>query len=248
MDAQWKNPTVTPSGSPAVYLDWVARLALIEDDPNIRNSLERALRERGHDVRSAATGLAGLSQIVDDRPDVVILDLGLPDIEGLELLKMLRAVSAVPVIAATARDDEREIVRTLDAGADDYIIKPYSADQLEARLRAVLRRVGSPQSDTLIVGQLHIDTASRVASLDGDVLDLSRKEFDLLAHLARNPGRVATKRELLAEIWDQPYGGSDKTVDVHLSWLRRKLGETATEPRYLRAVRGVGVKLVDPDT
>jgi DNA-binding response OmpR family regulator len=231
-----------------VYLDWVARLALIEDDPNIRNSLERALRERGHDVRSAATGLAGLSQIVDDRPDVVILDLGLPDIEGLELLKMLRAVSAVPVIAATARDDEREIVRTLDAGADDYVIKPYSADQLEARLRAVLRRVGSPASDTLVVGDLHIDTASRVASLSGEPLDLSRKEFDLLAHLARNPGRVATKRELLAEIWDQPYGGSDKTVDVHLSWLRRKLGETATEPRYLRAVRGVGVKLVDPDT
>jgi len=247
MDVQSTNPTCPPSGSPGVYRDRVARLALIEDDASIRASLERALRERGHEVRSASTGLAGLSQIVDDHPDVVILDLGLPDIEGLELLKMLRAVSAVPVIAATARDDEREIVRTLDAGADDYVVKPYSAEQLEARLRAVLRRVGSTQSDTLVVGQLHVDTASRVASLDGEPLDLSRKEFDLLAHLARNPGRVATKRELLAEIWDQPYGGSDKTVDVHLSWLRRKLGETATEPRYLRAVRGVGVKLVDPD-
>ena len=202
MDVQSTNPTCPPSGSPGVYRDRVARLALIEDDASIRASLERALRERGHEVRSASTGLAGLSQIVDDHPDVVILDLGLPDIEGLELLKMLRAVSAVPVIAATARDDEREIVRTLDAGADDYVVKPYSAEQLEARLRAVLRRVGSTQSDTLVVGQLNVDTASRVASLDGEPLDLSRKEFDLLAHLARNPGRVATKRELLAEIWD----------------------------------------------
>jgi DNA-binding response OmpR family regulator len=245
------DPRPEPAGPPGAPGSGRARanaVLIVEDQPELLRALRINLRARQYDVVTARTGREALALAASQPPDAVILDLGLPDIEGLELLKMLRAVSAVPVIAATARDDEREIVRTLDAGADDYVIKPYSADQLEARLRAVLRRVGSPQSDTLIVGKLHIDTASRVASLDGNVLDLSRKEFDLLAHLARNPGRVATKRELLAEIWDQPYGGSDKTVDVHLSWLRRKLGETATEPRYLRAVRGVGVKLVDPDT
>jgi DNA-binding response OmpR family regulator len=111
----------------------------------------------------------------------------------------------------------------------------------------VLRRVNNDDPATIVVGGLHIDVAARVATLDGAELDLARKEFDLLAHLAAQPGKVVTKRELLAEIWDLPYGGGDKTVDVHLSWLRRKLGETAAEPRYLRAVRGVGVKLVAPD-
>ena len=223
------------------------RLALIEDDDRIRESLERALRDRGHEVRAAASGLSGLSQVVEDRPDAVILDLGLPDVDGLELLKMLRAVSDVPVIAATARDDEAEIVRTLDAGADDYVVKPFSADQLEARVRAVLRRLLPGQSGPTVVGGLVVDPQARTATLDGRPLDLTRKEFDLLAFLAERAGRVVSKRELLAEIWDQPYGGADKTIDVHLSWLRRKLGETATEPRYLRAVRGVGVKLVEPD-
>ena len=224
----------------------MSRLALIEDDARIRASLERALRERGHEVRVAATGLAGLSQVMEDRPDAVILDLGLPDVEGLELLKMLRAVSDVPVIVATARDEESDIIRTLDAGADDYVVKPFSADLLEARLRAVLRRLAPTDASPIVVGELCVDPSSRVATLAGRPLDLTRKEFDLLAHLASQPGHVVTKRELLAEIWDQPYGGADKTVDVHLSWLRRKLGETAAEPRYLRAIRGVGVKLVDP--
>jgi two-component system KDP operon response regulator KdpE len=225
----------------------VPRLALIEDDARIRESLERALRERGHEVRVAATGLAGLSQVMDDRPDAVVLDLGLPDVDGLELLKMLRAVSDVPVIVATARDEEGDIIRTLDAGADDYVVKPFSTDQLEARLRAVLRRLAPTDAVPIVVGGLRVDPSSRVATLSGAPLDLTRKEFDLLAHLAAQPGRVVSKRELLAEIWDQPYGGADKTVDVHLSWLRRKLGETASSPRYLRAIRGVGVKLVDPD-
>jgi DNA-binding response OmpR family regulator len=222
-------------------------LVLIEDDDLVRSSLERALRDRGHEVRSAAAGLDGLSQIVDAPPDAVVLDLGLPDVDGLELLRMLRAVSAVPVVVATARDEEGEMVRTLDAGADDYVVKPFTIAQLDARLRAVLRRVSSDDDAPLVIGDLRIDVAARVATLKGVELDLARKEFDLLAYLASQPGKVVTKRELLAEVWDQPYGGGDKTVDVHLSWLRRKLGETAAEPRYLRAVRGVGVKLVDPD-
>ena len=223
------------------------QLLLVEDDPAIRSALVRALSERGHGVATASTAMAGLQAAVDDRPDLVVLDLGLPDFDGATMLSMLRDVSAVPVIVATARDDEREVVRALDAGADDYVVKPFSAEQLDARIRAVLRR-GAPSdaAPALTVGGLVVDPRSREATLDGRSLELSRLEFDLLAHLAGRAGEVVTKRELLAEVWHQPYGGADKTVDVHLSWLRRKLGETAGEPRYLISVRGVGVKLVAP--
>ena len=221
---------------------------LVEDDVRIRQSLARALAGRGHDVDSVASGMEGLEQIIAQAPDVVILDLGLPDLDGLEVLKMIRAVSQVPVIVATARDDETEIVKVLDAGADDYVVKPFSGEQIDARLRAVLRRVAAgPDSSAVEVGDLSIDGRAREALLGGQSLELTRKEFDLLAYLADHVGDVVSKRELLAEVWRQPYGGGDKTVDVHLSWLRKKLGETAAEPRYLHTVRGVGVKLVAPD-
>ncbi len=223
-------------------------VAVVEDDPHIRAAVSRGLTERGHVVLGASTGLGALAEIVEQRPDLVVLDLGLPDIDGLELLRMLRAVSAVPVIVATARDDEREIIRTLDAGADEYVVKPYSAHQLDARIRAVLRRVKPDDAGAPVrIGGLTMDVRSRVASVDGQPMDLSRKEFDLLWHLASRPGEVVSKRELLAAVWRQPYGGPEKTIDVHLSWLRSKLGESAREPRYLRSVRGVGVMLVDPD-
>jgi len=227
----------------------VTTVAVVEDDPHILAAVTRGLTERGHVVHGAASGLVGLGEIVDRRPDVVVLDLGLPDIDGLELLRMLRAVSTVPVIVATARDDEGDIIRTLDAGADDYVIKPYSADQLDARIRAVLRRVREDDADEPVrIGGLTLDARSRVAAIDGQPMDLSRKEFDLLWHLATRRGEVVSKRELLAAVWRQPYGGPEKTVDVHLSWLRTKLGESARSPHYLRSVRGVGVMLVDPDT
>ena len=225
----------------------VPQLLLIEDDPAIRSALTRALTERGHGVTSAATGMEGLRRAVDDRPDLVVLDLGLPDVDGATLLKMLRAVSTVPVIVATARDDERETIRALDAGADDYVVKPFAAEHLDARIRAVLRRGGAEEPAAAIaVGGLVVDPPAREATLDGRRLDLSRLEFDLLAHLAARAGTVVSKRELLADVWHLPYGGADKTVDVHLSWLRRKLGESASEPVYLHSVRGVGIKLVAP--
>lgn len=226
----------------------MAQLLLVEDDAAIRSALVRALSDRGHGVRTAATGMAGLQDAVEEAPDLVVLDLGLPDIDGCTLLTMLRSVSKVPVIVATARDDEAEIVRALDAGADDYVVKPFAAEHLDARIRAVLRRVSPTGAigGVLTVGELVVDVRAHVATLAGRTLDLSRKEFDLLAHLAGQPGVVVSKRELMAQVWRQPYGGADKTVDVHLSWLRRKLGETADAPRYLHSVRGVGVKLVDP--
>jgi DNA-binding response OmpR family regulator len=225
----------------------MAAILIVEDDQRIRERLTKALAERGHSVEARRTGFEGLSAVVDERREIVVLDLGLPDVDGSELLKMIRAVSDVPVIIATARSDENAIVALLDSGADDYIIKPFSIDQLEARIRAVLRRsevklVAGP----IVVGDLAIDVGGRVATLDGIHLELSRKEFDMLAYLAEHAGEVVSKRELLAEVWREPYGGSDSTVDVHLSWLRRKLGETAADPRYLRTVYGVGVKLVAP--
>jgi two-component system KDP operon response regulator KdpE len=225
----------------------VAHLLLIEDDVTIRTMLLRSLRERGHAVAASNTAMDGLQTALAERPDLVVLDLGLPDLDGIELLRMLRAVSRVPVIVATARDDEAEIVRVLDAGADDYVVKPFTAAQLDARIRAVLRR-GSDKAvpAAIIVGGLEIDAAARTASLDGAALDLTPREFDLLTHLAVKKGQVVTKRELLSEVWQVPYGGADKTVDVHLSWLRRKLGETAQEPRYLHTVRGVGIRLSEP--
>ena len=225
----------------------MASVFLVEDDAHIREAVARALGAKGHTVRTAARALEGLGEILDWQPDAVVLDLGLPDLDGADLLAMLRAVSQVPVIVATARDDEGEIVRLLDAGADDYVVKPYSGEQLDARLRAVMRRGGSGAPALAIeVGGLRIEPDGRQASLDGTPLDLTRKEFDLLAHLARRAGSVVSRRELLAEVWRQPLGGADKTIEVHLSWLRRKLGETAADPRYLHTVRGVGIKLQPP--
>jgi DNA-binding response OmpR family regulator len=229
----------------------VAQLLIVEDDERIRTALIRALRDRGHAVSSAGTALDGLRQAVDERPDLVVLDLGLPDLDGSELLRMLRAVSAVPVIVATARDDEGSVVQALDSGADDYVLKPFRAEQLEARIRAVLRRAAGAAdavAATVSVGTLTVDPRSRRVTVSGRPVELSPKEFDLLAYLAARAGTVVSKRELLAEVWQLPYGGSDKTLDVHLSWLRRKLGESGTEPRLLQTVRGVGVRLAEPET
>ena len=225
----------------------MASVVIIEDELRIRELVARVLADRGHDVEASSTAMDGLQTVVRSAPDLVIMDMGLPDLDGSELLKMIRAVSDVPIIVATARSEDRDVVRTLDAGADDYLVKPFSVEQLEARVRAVLRRVGADgRPGPIVVGDLAVDAAARDARLGGVPLELSPKEFDLLRFLAERAGEVISKRELLAEVWRQPYGGSEKTVDVHISWLRRKLGETAADSRYLQTVFGVGVKLVDP--
>lgn len=226
----------------------MVQVLLVEDDAAIRTALTRALRDHGHTVAAVASGMPALSAAVEQKPDVVVLDLGLPDVDGADVLSMLRAVSDIPVIVATARDDEAEMVRLLDLGADDYVIKPFSATQVSARIRAVMRRTGRTDEDPVItVGGLVIDTRSYEVSVDGRPVELARKEFELLLALARRAGEVVSKRDLLAEVWQLAWGGSDRTVDVHLSWLRRKLGESAREPRYLHSVRGVGVRLTAPD-
>ena len=225
----------------------MARIVLIEDDVEIRRLVADALASQGHDVESAAVALDGLQLAVKGSPDLVVMDLGLPDLDGSELLRMIRAVSEVPIIVITARGADEVVVSTLDSGADDYLVKPFSVAQLEARVRALLRRGSASESgDVIRVGELSIDPAAREATLVGVSLELSPKEFDLLRVLAERVGEVVSKRALMAEVWREPYGGAERTVDVHLSWLRNKLGETAQDPRYLRTVHGVGVKLVDP--
>jgi len=227
----------------------MSSVLIIEDDAAIRQGLSSFLAEAGHSVESLASGMDGVQTAAEGDFDVVVLDLGLPDIDGVQVLKMIRAVSAVPIIVATARDEESEIVRVLRDGADDYVVKPFSGAQLQARIEAIMRRTGSGGGrGPFVVGDLSVDVEQRVAVLSGEVVDLTRKEFDFLAYLAERTGVVISKRELLAEVWRQPYGGADKTVDVHLSVLRRKLGENAAEARYLQTVHGVGIKLVAPES
>jgi DNA-binding response OmpR family regulator len=226
----------------------VAKLLLVGDDPDNRRALYRALTDLGHDVTGVPDNVGALRHLLDQQTDLVVVNLEPPDPAGLQALHAVRSVSPVAVIVVTGRDEESQIVQALDAGADDYLIKPFGAGQLDARIRVVLRRYGCPARPRgyVRVGELRIDPAAREASLAGTRLDLTAREFDLLSFLAAHAGTVVTKRDLLAHVWRQPWGGADKTVDVHLSWLRRKLGESAHDPRYLHTIRGVGIKLVAP--
>ena len=237
------------SGTGPDYAHRMTRILLVEDDDDIRDALARALRAQGVVVAAVARGAEALGRLNEFSPDAVVLDLGLPDLDGADVLAMIRSLSDVPVLIATARDEESHVVRLLDAGADDYIVKPYSSAQVLARVRAVLRRQGTGvdvPADELRIADLVVDTQGREVRLAGELLTLTRKEYDLLLYLARRPGQVVSKANLLADVWNLPLGGGDRTVDVHVSWLRRKLGESAAEPRFLHSVRGVGVKLVDP--
>jgi DNA-binding response OmpR family regulator len=229
----------------------MATVLLVEDDHVVRGAMLRSLADRGHAVHAVGTALDALRRVAAETPDLVVLDLGLPDLDGSDALRMLRGITDVPIIIATARDDEQTVVRLLRAGADDYMVKPFTGAHLDARITTVLRRVGrasrTAQPAVHEVGELRVDVGERSASLAEQPLALTRKEFDLLAYLAARPGRVVSRRELLEEVWRQPSVGEDQTIDVHLYWLRRKLGESAAKPRYLRTVRGVGFRLVAPD-
>ncbi|MEU7908223.1 response regulator transcription factor [Actinoplanes sp. NPDC049118] len=229
----------------------MATVLLVEDDHVVRGAMLRSLADRGHAVHAVGTALDALRRVAAETPDLVVLDLGLPDLDGSDALRMLRGITDIPIIIATARDDEQTVVRLLRAGADDYMVKPFTGAHLDARITTVLRRVGRASRTTQPavheVGELRVDIGERSASLAEQPLALTRKEFDLLAYLAARPGRVVSRRELLEEVWRQPSVGEDQTIDVHLYWLRRKLGESAAKPRYLRTVRGVGFRLVAPD-
>ncbi len=227
----------------------MATVLLVEDDHVVRDALLRSLTDLGHTVHATGTALDALRRVAAESPDLIVLDLGLPDLDGADALRMLRGITEAPIIIATARDDEYEIVRLLRAGADDYMVKPFSSAHLDARVTTVLRRTGrASRAEPAVIeaAGLRVDPGERQATLEGTALSLTRKEFDLLAYLAARPGRVVSRRELLEEVWRQPSIGEDQTIDVHLYWLRRKLGESAAEPRFLHTVRGVGIRFAAP--
>ena len=235
--------------SPPPMVDAMALILLVEDDRIITAALSRALTDAGHVVRPVGLAAEALRIVTEERPDLVILDLGLPDIDGTEALRMMRSVSDVPVIVATARRSEADIISLLSAGADDYVTKPFSSGHILARINAVLRRARSTAEqapNSIVVGDLLINPRQRRAELKGEPLQLTRREFDVLTYLAERVGQVISRRELMNEVWNQARIGEEQTIDVHISWLRRKLGETAAQPRFLHTVRGVGVMMVDP--
>jgi DNA-binding response OmpR family regulator len=226
-----------------------ARILFVEDEPAIAEPFGRTLRREGFDVVAARSVSEARARFARQPPDLVLLDLTLPDGDGRDLCRELRGASQVPIIMLTARGTELDRVTGLEIGADDYVVKPFSGAEVVARIRAVLRRAASsPAPDgPIVLGDLVVEPAARRARMGGRELALSRKEFDLLAELAQHAGTVVTREQLMARVWDQNWFGSTKTLDVHMGWLRRKLGDDASTPRYLHTVRGVGFRLGAPE-
>jgi two-component system, OmpR family, response regulator RegX3 len=217
------------------------RVLMVEDDDAIAEPLARGLEREGLDVERAATGAAALAA---QDYDVVLLDLGLPDLDGFEVCRRLRAVSSVPIIVVTARSDEVDRVVGLELGADDYIVKPFGFRELLARIRAVTRRSQARPEDVMArtVGRLTVDRRTHQVTMAGEAVALTPKEFDLLALLADDPGTVFPRAHILEEVWDAHWYGPTKTLDVHVAALRKKLGD----PGWIETVRGVGFRLVEP--
>jgi DNA-binding response OmpR family regulator len=216
-------------------------ILVVEDEDAIADPLVAGLRREGYDVSRVATGEGALEA---SPADLVLLDLRLPDIDGFDVCRRLRERSRVPIIMVTARGEEADRVVGLELGADDYVVKPYGLRELIARIRAVTRRAPSlaGASDVLRVGGLEVDERARRVRLDGRALELTPKEFELLAELARDPGAAVSRQRLLAEVWQTSWYGSSKTIDVHVAALRKKLGD----PGWIETVRGVGFRLRAP--
>ena len=222
---------------------------MVEDERSITEPLAEALAREGFDTQVAET-VAEALELAQRGPDLVLLDVMLPDGSGYDVCRRLRESSRVPIIMLTARGEETDRIVGLELGADDYIVKPFSAREVVARIRAVLRRAGEgapEQGAPIEVGSLRLDRARRSATLDGDELDLTRKEFELLELLMSEAGSVITRERLIDEVWDVNWFGSTKTLDVHVSGLRRKLGDNSSSPRFIHTVRGVGFRFSGPE-
>jgi DNA-binding response OmpR family regulator len=216
------------------------RLLLAEDDAGIADPLVRALTREGYDVEAVTGGAEAVVRGIEGDHDLLVLDVGLPEVDGLEVCRRVRAARPrVPVLILTARAEELDAVQGLDAGADDYVTKPFSLAELLARVRALLRRVDPP---ALSARGVSVDPTARRAWQDDDELELTPKEFDLLALLLGEAGRVVTRERVMSEVWDENWFGSTKTLDMHVSSLRRKLGDDANAPELLTTVRGVGFR------
>lgn len=226
------------------------RVLLIEDDRAVREGVALALRRQGHDVAAAATGEDGMAHLRSFRPDVVVLDLMLPGMTGLDVCHGIRSVDqTLPIIMATARGDDVDIVVGLEAGADDYVVKPVQARVLDARIRAVLRRVGGAPGDSGLPridthGDLAIDRAGLNVTVEGAPVVLAPSELRLLLTLSASPGQVFSRQQLLEAVWEHSYHGDSRLVDACVKRLRAKMGEPPREPRYIQTVRGFGYRFV----
>jgi DNA-binding response OmpR family regulator len=228
----------------------VTRIVLVEDDPRISEPLVRMLQAEGFTVEHHDSGLAAVEAILGDTPDLVLLDLSLPDIDGLEVCRRVRAVTTtLPIVMLTARAEEVDIVVGLSAGADDYIAKPFRLAELLARVRARLRaasaattQISSPADDVVERGVLRLDLAARRAFLRSEEIDLTAKELDLLALLMRNAGKTVRREDIMASVWDENWWGSTRTLDTHVSTLRRKIGDLTDPPTMVVTVRGIGFR------
>jgi DNA-binding response OmpR family regulator len=222
----------------------MTRVLLAEDDASISEPLARALRREGYDVEVREDGPAALDCGLEGSVDLLVLDLGLPGMDGLEVCRRLRSEGqSFPVLVLTARADEVDTVVGLDAGADDYVTKPFRLAELLARVRALLRRGTAADSQPApSTHGVRIDVESHRAWIGDEELQLTAKEFDLLRVLVRDAGRVVTRDQLMREVWDTTWWSSTKTLDMHISWLRKKLGDDAANPRYISTVRGVGFR------
>lgn len=220
-------------------------ILIVDDDDLMRRSLVYHLEQAGYRTANVGTAEEGLVAARQSPPDLILLDIGLPGMDGLEALRALRMTTPVPVIFLTARRRELDEILGLELGAEDYITKPFDTDVLLARVRTVLRRVGPAASSTaLTVGDLVIDPAAHTVQVQGKAVDLPPRGFDLLLALAREAGKVVSTEELLTRVWGADYEGEPQVVYVHVRWLREKIEENPTHPQRLRTVRGVGYKLV----
>ena len=230
------------------------QILVVEDERAISEPLAKLLAREGFAARVAATVADAIAEFSSNPPDLILLDLNLPDGDGRDVAREIRRSSGVPIIMLTARGTETDRIVGLEIGADDYVVKPFSSAEVIARIRAVLRRTEAPSAEqgeavaeAVVVEQMRIDPATHRAFLGDEELDLSLKEFDLLYELARNSGNVVSRDELMTRVWDENWFGSTKTLDVHIGWLRRKLGDDANKPYWIETVRGVGFRFAGGD-
>ncbi len=224
------------------------RILIAEDDPQQAKVLRLYLEREGHSVVVATTGLEALQEIRRRQPDLVLLDVMMPELDGHDVTRIIRAESDTPIIMITARSTEEDLLVGLDLGADDYLTKPYNPRELVARVRAMLRRhLRSQPDETLTLGDLSIDLLRREATVGGALVELTAKEFDLLTTLVSEPGRVFPRAQLLERAFGFDYEGLERTADVHVRNLRKKIGDDPNEPQYIETVYGVGYRAVDPE-